>query len=47
MPTMEEVAKQPLEQRLGRRILGVAPGDGVEIRRLSTPPIPGGLVRGR
>jgi len=31
---------------LGRRILGVTPGDAVEIRRLPTPPIPGGLVRG-
>jgi N-methylhydantoinase B len=29
---------------LGRRILGVAPDDGVLVRRLSTPPIPGGLV---
>ncbi|HEU4369678.1 MAG TPA: hydantoinase B/oxoprolinase family protein [Methylomirabilota bacterium] len=31
---------------LGRRILGVAPGDAVQIRRLATPPIPGGLVGG-
>ena len=29
---------------LGRRILGVAPDDGVVVRRLPTPPIPGGLV---
>jgi N-methylhydantoinase B len=29
---------------LGRRILGVAPDDTVEIRRLTMPPIPGGLV---
>jgi N-methylhydantoinase B len=29
---------------LGRRILGVAPGDTVQIRRLVMPPIPGGLV---
>ncbi len=29
---------------LGRRILGVAAGDSVEIRRLPMPPIPGGLV---
>jgi N-methylhydantoinase B len=29
---------------LGRRILGVASGDAVELRRLSMPPIPGGLV---
>jgi hypothetical protein len=29
---------------LGRRILGVAAGDTVEIRRLAMPPIPGGLV---
>jgi N-methylhydantoinase B len=29
---------------LGRRILGVVPGDAVECRRLPTPPIPGGLV---
>ena len=31
---------------LGRRILGVSPGDGVEVRHLSMPPIPGGLVSG-
>jgi N-methylhydantoinase B len=30
---------------LGRRILGVQPGDPVEIRRLAMPPIPGGLAR--
>ncbi len=30
---------------LGRRILGVSPGESVAIRRLPTPPIPGGLVR--
>ncbi len=30
---------------LGRRILGVQVGDGVEIRRLAMPPIPGGLAR--
>ncbi len=29
---------------LGRRILGVAPDDGVLVRRLVMPPIPGGLV---
>jgi N-methylhydantoinase B len=29
---------------LGRRILGVAAADPVEIRRLAMPPIPGGLV---
>jgi hypothetical protein len=29
---------------LGRRILGVVPGEAVQIRRLSMPPIPGGLV---
>jgi N-methylhydantoinase B len=29
---------------LGRRILGVAPGDAVEIRRLATPRVPGGLA---
>lgn len=29
---------------LGRRILGVAPGDTVELRRLATPPLPGGLA---
>jgi N-methylhydantoinase B len=29
---------------LGRRILGVSPGDAVEVRRLAMPPIPGGLV---
>ncbi len=33
----------PLDE-LGRRILGVAPGDTVEVRRLAMPPIPGGLV---
>ena len=31
---------------LGRRILGVAPDEGVIVRRLATPPIPGGLVTG-
>ena len=31
---------------LGRRILGVSPGDGVEVRHLPMPPIPGGLVSG-
>ena len=31
---------------LGRRILGVAPDDGVMVRRLAMPPIPGGLVTG-
>jgi len=31
---------------LGRRILGIAPGDMVELRRLPMPPIPGGLVSG-
>jgi N-methylhydantoinase B len=29
---------------LGRRILGVSPGDDVEVRHLPMPPIPGGLV---
>jgi N-methylhydantoinase B len=29
---------------LGRRILGIAPGDTVEIRRLVMPPVPGGLA---
>jgi N-methylhydantoinase B len=29
---------------LGRRILGVVPGDAVEMRSLPMPPIPGGLV---
>jgi N-methylhydantoinase B len=29
---------------LGRRILGVEPGDEVRIRRLVMPPLPGGLV---
>ena len=29
---------------LGRRILGIAPGDTVEIRRLAMPPVPGGLA---
>ena len=29
---------------LGRRILGVSPGDRVEVRHLPMPPIPGGLV---
>jgi N-methylhydantoinase B len=29
---------------LGRRILGVVPGDAVQIRRLAMPPLPGGLV---
>jgi N-methylhydantoinase B len=31
---------------LGRRMLGVSPGDRVEVRHLPMPPIPGGLVRG-
>jgi N-methylhydantoinase B len=31
---------------LGRRMLGVAAGDTVELRRLAMPPIPGGLVGG-
>jgi N-methylhydantoinase B len=35
--------RMPLDG-LGRRILGVAAGDRVEIRRLPMPPIPGGLV---
>jgi N-methylhydantoinase B len=30
----------------GRRILGVSPGDSVEVKHLPTPPIPGGLVSG-
>jgi N-methylhydantoinase B len=30
----------------GRRVLGVSPGDTVEVRHLSMPPIPGGLVSG-
>jgi N-methylhydantoinase B len=32
---------------LGRRILGVEPGESVRIRRLAMPPIPGGLASGR
>jgi N-methylhydantoinase B len=32
---------------LGRRILGVSPGESVEIRRLAMPTIPGGLASGR
>jgi len=31
---------------LGRRILGVLPGDPVEVRHLPMPPMPGGLVGG-
>jgi N-methylhydantoinase B len=31
---------------LGRRMLGVSPGDRVEVRHLPMPPIPGGLVGG-
>jgi N-methylhydantoinase B len=31
---------------LGRRILGVSPGDTVEVRHLPMPPIPGGVVSG-
>ncbi len=31
---------------LGRRILGVSPGDTVEVRHLPMPPIPGRLVSG-
>jgi len=31
---------------LGRSILGVSPGDRVEVKRLPMPPIPGGLVSG-
>jgi len=31
---------------IGRRILGIEPGDSVEIYRLAMPPIPGGLVTG-
>jgi len=31
---------------LGRRILGVSPGDSVEVKHLPMPPIPGGLVSG-
>jgi N-methylhydantoinase B len=38
-------ARVPLDA-LGRRILGVAPGEAVAIRRLPMPPIPGGLVEG-
>jgi N-methylhydantoinase B len=30
----------------GRRILGISPGDTVEVRHLPMPPIPGGLVSG-
>ena len=30
----------------GRRILGVSPGDSVEVKHLPMPPIPGGLVSG-
>jgi N-methylhydantoinase B len=38
--------KQIALDAFGRRILGVSPGDTVEVRRLSMPPIPGGLVSG-
>jgi N-methylhydantoinase B len=31
---------------LGQRILGVSPGDPVEVRHLAMPPMPGGLVGG-
>jgi N-methylhydantoinase B len=31
---------------LGRRILGVSPGDTVEVRHPPMPPIPGGLESG-
>ena len=31
---------------LGQRILGVSPGDPVEVRYLAMPPIPGGLFGG-
>jgi N-methylhydantoinase B len=31
---------------LGRRILGVSPGDSIEVKHLPMPPIPGGLVSG-
>lgn len=37
-------AAQVALDALGRRILGVAPGDAVQVRRLTMPPIPGGLV---
>jgi len=30
----------------GRRILGISPGDTVDVRHLPMPPIPGGLVSG-
>jgi N-methylhydantoinase B len=30
----------------GRRVLGVDPGDAVEVRRLPMPPVPGGLADG-
>jgi N-methylhydantoinase B len=30
----------------GRRILGISPGESVEVRHLPMPPIPGGLVSG-
>jgi N-methylhydantoinase B len=36
--------EMPLDA-LGRRILGVAPGDPVELRALAMPPVPGGLAR--
>jgi N-methylhydantoinase B len=36
--------EMPLDP-LGRRILGVAPGDPVELRALAMPPVPGGLAR--
>lgn len=36
-------AQLPIDT-LGLRILGISPGDTVELRRLSMPPIPGGLV---
>jgi N-methylhydantoinase B len=44
-PTAPNRQVVPLDA-IGRRILGVKPGDTVEIYRLDMPPIPGGLVTG-
>jgi len=44
-PTAPDRQVVPLDA-VGRRILGVEPGETVEICRLAMPPIPGGLVTG-
>jgi N-methylhydantoinase B len=44
-PTAADRHVVPLDA-IGRRILGVEPGDMVEICALTMPPIPGGLVTG-